>query len=206
VLGRRKTAPETLPDQRAQQPQGPGKNRPTPRRREVEAARKQPLVGAARTTAGKGGRGSSKAVRQAAREERMAARVKMMEGDERYLPARDKGPVRRFAREYVDARWNLGELLLPIMVLVLFVSFLGSALQTRYPAVYGGALAVTYALVLVAIVDAVLAAQRIKKAVKAKLGASADTHGLTMYAAVRAFQIRRTRIPRPTNKRGEFPG
>ena len=189
-----------------QLPQGAGKNRPTPKRREVEAARKQPLVGAARTSTAKGGRGGNKALRQAAREERIAARVKMMEGDERYLPVRDKGPVRRFAREYVDARWNLGELLLPIMVLVLFVSFLGSALQTKYPAVYGGALAVTYALVLVAIVDAVLMAQRIKKAVKAKLGPATDTKGLTMYSAVRAFQIRRTRIPRPNNKRGEFPG
>ena len=32
-------------------------------------------------------------------------REALANGDERYLPARDKGPVRRFVRDYVDSRF-----------------------------------------------------------------------------------------------------
>ena len=35
---------------------------------------------------------------------------------------RDKGPVRRFIRDYVDARWNIGEFMLPVMLIVLALS------------------------------------------------------------------------------------
>ena len=42
-----------------------------------------------------------------------------MTGDEANLPLRDKGPAKRFIRDYVDARWNVGEFMLPVMVLVL---------------------------------------------------------------------------------------
>ena len=113
MLGRRKTnEPEAAAKPDAEQ--GPGKNRPTPKRREVEAARRQPLVPAARTNSGKGGK-ATKEDKQAARERRVEARQRMMAGEERYLPARDQGPVRKFARDFVDARWNLGEILLPVM-------------------------------------------------------------------------------------------
>ena len=32
------------------------------------------------------------------------------QGDEKYLPARDKGPVRRYVRDFVDARLSIGTL------------------------------------------------------------------------------------------------
>ena len=202
MFGRRKTtAGTTATEQSATRPEGAGKNRPTPKRKEAEAARKQPLVPAARAK----GAGSSKAARQAAREERVKARERMMLGDERYLMARDRGPVRRFARDYVDARWNLGELLLPVMVVVLALSFVGSGLQQTNPAIYGGTLAVTYTLVVMSAADAFLMGQRLKRAVREKFGADTDTKGLAWYAVMRAFQIRRTRVPRPAVKRGEHP-
>ena len=43
----------------------------------------------------------------------------MRTGDERYLPARDKGPVRRYVRDFVDARLCMAELLLPLLVLMM---------------------------------------------------------------------------------------
>lgn len=203
MLGRRKTSEVEAPSIS----DGPGKNRPTPKRREVQAARRQPLVPSGRTT-GKGGKGdkaSGKAAREAARLERVKARERMMAGDERYLGPRDRGPLRRFARDYVDARWNLGELLLPVMVLVLLLSFLSSALRQSAPAVYGGILAVTYVLVVFSALDAVWMSTRLKRAARAKFGESLDTKGLAFYSIMRAFQMRRTRVPRVAVKRGEFP-
>ena len=33
-------------------------------------------------------------------------------------PARDAGPERRYVRDYIDARFNVGELMLPVSVLI----------------------------------------------------------------------------------------
>src|SRR5690606_21945286 len=82
-----------------------------------EAARKRPLVDNDR-----------KAAKARARDERRRAaslqHKAMLSGDEAHLPPRDRGPVRRFIRDYVDARWNIGEWLLPIMLVTLIVSYL----------------------------------------------------------------------------------
>jgi hypothetical protein len=183
-------------------PSGPGKNRPTPKRREAEAARRQPLVPAGRAS---GGKGQSKAARQAARVERMHARERMMAGDERYLAARDRGPVKRFVRDAVDARWNVGEFVLPVMLLVLVFSWVGTSLQSRNPQVYTLVFAVTYAVVVASALDAYLLTRRLKREVATRFGAEAWERGTTMYAAMRAFQIRRTRVPKPQVPRGRQP-
>ena len=46
-------------------------------------------------------------------------RQAMVTGDDAHLPARDKGPERRFIRDHIDARWNIGEFMLPVMLIVL---------------------------------------------------------------------------------------
>lgn len=52
----------------------------------------------------------------------------MQTGEEKYLPVQHKGPARRFARDYIDARWTLGEFFLPIALLVVLVMFGGTAI------------------------------------------------------------------------------
>lgn len=169
------------------------KNRPTPKRRDQEAANRRPLVVTDR-----------KAARQADREKRREAQLKvrqaMVTGDDTHLPLRDKGPLRRFVRDYVDARWNLGEFLLPVMLVVLALSFVRTAwaLTIVFVMVYG--------LLAVAAVDAFLMWRRLKKILIAKFGEDEVVkRGLAMYAVMRAFQMRRSRMPRPLVKRGEFP-
>jgi hypothetical protein len=193
---------QSAPEPPAAAPSGPGKNRPTPKRREAESARRQPLVPAGRAS---GGKGQSKAARQAARVERMHARERMMAGDERYLAARDRGPVKRFVRDAVDARWNVGEFVLPVMLLVLIFSWVGTSLQSRNPQVYTVVFAVTYAVVVASALDAYLLTRRLKRQVATKFGPEAWERGTTMYAAMRAFQIRRTRVPKPQVPRGQHP-
>lgn len=179
---------------------GDGKGKATPKRRESQAARKQPLVPTGRTAPG---RGASKETKAAARAERVRARELMMAGDERYLQPRDQGPVRRLARDTVDSRFNAGEVLLPVMLVVVILSV--SGLSRQAPQVFTPIFFAVYALVIGAAVDALLMTRRLKKRVAERFGASADTRGLTTYAAFRAFQLRRSRIPRPQVKRGERP-
>ena len=115
MFGRKKTLNDQLADAAQAHVVRPGaKNRPTPKRRDQEAANRRPLIVADRKAA----RGQDKVAR---REAMARQRQGMMAGDERYLPARDKGPRRRFIRDAVDVRWNVGEFMLPVMVLVLRV-------------------------------------------------------------------------------------
>ena len=117
TFGRKKQTEEAAaPAPQTYEPREGAKNRPTPKRRDQEAARRRPLVPTDR-----------KAAKRHAREERRKAAAlqhkAMLSGDEVHLPPRDRGPVRRFIRDYVDARWNLGEWLLPVMLVTLIVSY-----------------------------------------------------------------------------------
>lgn len=168
------------------------KNRPTPKRRDQEAARRQPLV----VTDRKAARAKEKDVR---REALAKQRQAMLTGDERHMPARDAGPVRRYIRDYVDARRNLGEIMLPIMVLMLAVSLL-RVVWAFYLVTFG-----IYFILIVAIVDAILMWRRLKKLLIAKFGASELPRGAASYTMTRVFQMRMLRMPKPQVGRGQYP-
>ena len=192
MFGRKKTLNEDLaPTASTDASARPGaKNRPTPKRREQEALNKRPLIVTDRKAA-------TKQDKTARREAMAKQRAGMMTGDEKYLPARDKGPRRRFIRDTVDARWNIGEFMLPIMLIVLLLSFVRTnwALLLVFVLVYG--------LILVAIGDALLMWRRTRRKMDAKFGGAEK--GDAWYAIMRAFQMRRTRMPKPQVDRGEHP-
>ncbi|HRW19048.1 MAG TPA: DUF3043 domain-containing protein [Dermatophilaceae bacterium] len=195
MLWSKKQAAPTPDDD--QHPERPGaKNRPTPKRRDQEAARRQPLVVTDR-----------KAARVAEREQRRAAyaqsREAMIIGDESRMPARDRGPVRRFIRDSVDARFSIGEILLPAMLVALILSMIGTSAQVLWA--FTAVFVIVYGLLGAAIFDAWLMWRRIKARLVAKFGADQIPSGSMMYAVMRAFQVRRTRLPRPQVKRGEHP-
>ena len=62
--------------------------------------------------------------RAARREQSMKMRQAMMTGDDSGLPPRDKGPVRRYVRDFVDARLSIGTLAMPMMIVVLVLTFI----------------------------------------------------------------------------------
>lgn len=169
-----------------------GKGRPTPKRKEAEAARKRPLVPADRKAAAKEARVAAKVARD---REYQALQT----GDERYLPPRDKGPVRRFVRDHVDARRNLGELFLPASIVVVLALMLTGQSAVASLVV----IVVLYTFVAATIVDAALLGRTLRRRLTEKFGEV--QRGAVMYGVLRAFQLRRTRLPRPQAKRGEFP-
>jgi hypothetical protein len=200
VFSRRKTdaTPATAPTD-VTSTTGSGKGRPTPRRKQVEAANKRPLVPAGRT-------GNSKSVRAA---ERAAAKVRreqeyqaMVTGDDRHLPVRDRGPVRRFVRDYVDARRTMLEYMLPGVLGFLVVQILAQQVSSY---AYLAVLIAFYLFVIATVVDVVLMWRRLRKRLIAKFGPATSMQGLMLYTVSRASQIRRTRMPRPQVKRGEHP-
>lgn len=169
----------------------PGKGRPTPTRKEAQAAKAQPLVGNRDKAAMK----AQRAKQSGAREQ---ARIGMMRGDERYLGPRDRGPQRRYVRDYVDARFSIGEWLIPFMIIVLLAMFLPGPIQVILVMVVWG-------FVLLAVVDAILLGFRLKGRLAEKFGADRVQPGFRWYAAMRAFQFRMLRMPKPQVKRFQFP-
>src|SRR5947209_10364123 len=138
-------------------PVGPGKGRATPSRREAEQARRKPLVPTDRKAA-------AKASRSKIAEERAKARAGMAAGDERYLMARDRGPQRRYARDAIDARWTLGELLFPLAAVLLIVTFV---VPTQIEFVLFPLL---YVFVGIMVLDAWIRSRRIRRELAAKFG------------------------------------
>lgn len=170
---------------------GGGKGRPTPSRKEREAARKRPLVADDRKEARKEARAKMQQTRN-------RARVGLANGEERYLPARDKGPQRKYIRDHVDARYSVGEFLLPVMVVVLIVTAFPS--EIAYFALFG-----VWTFVALAILDVVLLGFSLKRKLGAKFGEDRVERGYRWYAAMRALQLRPMRLPKPQVKRGAFP-
>ena len=179
-------APDTAPDADA----GPGKNRPTPTRAEQEAARKRPLV-----TDTKEARARAKADLASQREK---ARIGMANGEEKYLPVRDRGPQRKFVRDFVDAGWHAGELLMPLMLVVILVSLVQNTAIVYYSFV------ALWVFILFVVGDMIITSHRVKKLAREKFGDRIEK-GLGWYAAMRTIQMRFMRLPKPQVKRGGYP-
>ena len=177
-----------------------GKGRPTPTRKEAEAARKAALAG---TTDPKASR---KAERSAARQARYDAQQALRSGDEKRLPARDAGPVKSFVRDSVDGRISMGEIFIPVAVLVLVLGFV------RVQAVQVVLLWVWLFVLIGVVVDSMFIVWRLRRNLrlqfpdadpKSSYGHDARgnlTYGLkgaTTYGVIRSLQIRQLRLPKP---------
>ncbi|MDO5617709.1 DUF3043 domain-containing protein [Kocuria sp.] len=166
-----------------------GKGRPTPSRRQQEAARHQPLVPKDRKAA-------KVADRQTRREQRLHVQQRMASGDERYLPVRDRGPQRSYVRDWVDSRFCMAELLMPIAILALIFMLIPTGMQEIVMAMF-------YALLIVVVLDSVFLVFSVKRAVRKKFGDVQS--GTGFYALTRSINWRSTRMPRPRVGRGRRP-
>jgi len=177
-----------------------GKGRPTPTRREAERRNRHPIVAgsALPSNATKEEKKAARTARRAAADaQRRLQRQAMMTGDEAHLPARDRGPARRWARDYVDARRSVGEFFLPLALLVLVMS----VIPNRWMQL--ASVAVLYSMMLAVIVDSFLLRRTLKRETESRFGDKAA--GAPGYGMVRALQYRRFRMPRAQVPRGQYP-
>ena len=170
-----------------------GKGRATPTRKEREAANLRPLVSSDR----KAGNKASRAKMNEAREK---ARVGMANGDEKFLPMKDKGAQRRYIRDYVDARWSVGELIIPMMFLVIILTVIFEKNAMGSVAIF-----LLWGFFLVAVIDCIIAGLLIQRKLTAKYGAEKVQKGNRWYTAMRALQLRPMRLPKPQVRRRAFP-
>lgn len=167
-----------------------GKGRATPSRKEAEQARKKQMK---TPVTRKEQLKKQKSTRDAARARTREAMANG--GDDRYLPPRDQGPVRRFARDFVDSRFNVAEVLLPILVGVFIISIV-------FPRATFLVLVLWTVTILATVVDEVLLTRKLRKQLKTRFGPG-EARGSVAYAVLRTSQIRRFRLPKAQVKRGE---
>ena len=162
-----------------------GKGRPTPTRKEAEAAAK------ARAKAPRNRKDAVRLERRRRAEQNAKVRDALKTGEERYLPARDQGPVRRFIRDFVDARLSMAELLLPLLLIIMIT-------QAISPGFSNGLWSAT---VLLVGFDTVLLVFKLKRELRRRF-ADVSTKGAAGYAILRALQFRKLRLPKPQVKLG----
>ena len=160
------------------------KGKPTPKRKEAQAKLKvSPLSPTASKEA-------KKTLKAQARVRRLEARAAYMRGEESALPVKDKGPARRFVRNYVDERKSVTDYFLVFIMFILFLTVIPS------PAVQLGAIALMYSAMIWVAIDGFLLSRRVKKIVAEKFPGE-PTKGLGLYGWMRSTQLRRLRAPSP---------
>lgn len=171
------------PDPTSAAPQGKG--RPTPTRKEAEAARK-----AAKSGVPSDPKAARKAARDADRRARYEQQQALRNGDPHRLPPRDAGPVRAWVRDHVDSRVSAGELFIPVAVLVLLLGFV------RVPWIQVALLWV-WAITLIAVVaDTLWLIYRLRGGLAREFPGE-STKGAVTYGVMRALQLRSLRLPKP---------
>jgi hypothetical protein len=162
-----------------------GKGRPTPKRSEAQGRRTGPPPPPPTTR-----KEAYKRMRSQQAVRRTEARTGAARGDDSYLPARDRGPVRRLVRDVVDTRRNVGSFFLAIAG----VALVGTVVPNMAVRSYASFL--LFAFFLLLIVDSVVLARRIRRKVAERFP-DAPTRGLALYGISRSTMIRRWRFPKP---------
>src|SRR5215831_7654238 len=178
-----------------------GKGRPTPKRSQAERNRYQSITGS--TTSGRGTRTGTGPKGKLTPEEKAKARTErarrteaMRRGEEWALGPRDRGPIKKLARDYVDSHRRPSEYYMYVLVVLLVALLSRNAVLNTYVS----------PLVLVLIVVVVIDGYLIRRAIHrlaAERYPGESTRGITTYAVMRALQIRRFRMPAPRLKPGD---
>jgi hypothetical protein len=169
------------------------KGRPTPSRKEAQAARKQALSIPADPKAAK------KALRDRERVARAEQRTALLAGDQKAMPARDQGPVRAYIRDFVDSRFTAAEYFVFVAIGVLALGFIQNAvIQTWVSLVW-------FALTGIILLDTGYLLWRLNRSLKQEFPDKSDRKGATFYAVMRTLQLRRLSLPPPRVRRGGAP-
>ncbi len=173
-------------------PQSP-KGRPTPKRSEAQTQRRR-----ASSSAPTDRKAAMKRQREARRADLAKQREALATGDERYLPARDKGPVRRFVRDFVDSRFCIAEYFLPLAVIILILSVI------QVQNIQNISLLLWLGVIVLIVVDSIGLTFRLRKQLAERFP-DTPKRGAVAYGLMRTLQMRRLRLPKPQVKRGERP-
>jgi Protein of unknown function (DUF3043) len=139
---------------------------------------------------------AARGARQRDRIDRQRKAQALQRGEEWALPAKDRGPVRALARNYVDARHGVGEYYM-ISIVVLIVLLVIPSATAKFVSEF-----VVLALLLILAGEAFWVGRRVERMARERFPGQ-STRGLKMYVALRGITMRRMRVPKPVVNRGD---
>jgi hypothetical protein len=182
-----------------------GKGRATPTRRDATGRRRGPAPTPPRTQReasklAKANRPDKEQRREQRAREAEKRRIGIAKGDSRYLPPRDRGPVRAYVRDLVDSRPHLLGLFMPLALLVVLSAFVPAPTFQRYMSMF------SLVLLVVMIGEGTYLGLTLSRKAREKFpDEQISGLGTGWYAFTRATQPRRIRIPKPQVERGANP-
>ena len=182
---------KTSDNKTGRSPAEAAKGRPTPKRSVAEAKRRQPITGSRAPAAPRTPEDKSKA-----RASRATKYDAMKRGEAWALNPRDRGPTRALARDFVDSKRRISEYYMYVLVVLLAAVFLRNSKTQEIIS------PLVLVLVAVILLDAFLIRRSLTRLIAERLPGE-TTRGLTMYATMRALQIRRFRVPAPRVQPGQ---
>lgn len=168
-----------------------GKKGPTPKRREREAENFKPLVPEDRKEARRQAQAKMRA-------EQSKAREGMARGDDRYLRPGERGPQKRFLRDFIDSRFTLGELLIPAMFLVILATMLPQASNATVIAMIA-----IWVFLALCVAEGILYGVIVRRKVAEVVGEERVEKGFLIQALSRSMQMRFLRLPKAQVRRFE---
>ncbi|OZG50086.1 DUF3043 domain-containing protein [Bombiscardovia coagulans] len=175
-----------------------GKGKPTPKRKQAEQKNLRPLVPKDR-------KASRKAAKERIRAKEDEQYEAMRTGDLAHMPQAERLPWRIYIRDYVDARLGISEFTMPAILLFFVIAIASSFFS---PTIYFGITILIYVYAIAVIIDLAYMWHKLKKKLIHKFGERSVARGSrsASYACMRAWQLRRWRIPKPKYaKRGHWP-
>ena len=166
------------------------KGRPTPKRRDSEAARRN------KTVPPKDRKEAKTRLREEKTKERAELMSALRSGDERHYPPRDRGPARHIARNWVDGRRNVGDYFWPAVIVAIVLIVL------PVPALQAGSSMLLVGFYLVLMGDTAWSLIGLRNLVRDKVPDELARKGTLPYAFGRSLQSRRRRLPACQVERG----
>jgi hypothetical protein len=162
-----------------------GKGRPTPKRSEKQR-RTGPVAPPPQTR-----KEAARRQKEQAAAARQAIKEGAARGDERYLAKRDAGEVRALVRDTVDARRNVGVVLLPLALVLIVTNLTGNRqLQSL-------GLLLWLVAILAMVADIAMTTVAIRKRVREQHPEESRLAGHVSYGLLRSTVLRRFRLPPP---------
>jgi hypothetical protein len=184
-----KSSADTSQTPRPTETKSSGKRAPTPKRKEVQARNQHPVITKDRKLA-------RKRAREMQARERDSEYLAMKTGDINKMPLKDRGEEKLYIRNFVDSRFHLSQLFIPIALALVATLFLPPIKSD--PVVANIFVILVYGFMLACGVEIFLQWRVMKKQMRDYFGPKLmfRGQGYTNYMFVRMLQFPKMRLPK----------
>ena len=174
------------------------KDKPTLKRKQAQKLRSKPLI-----ISNIDKNSQKKEQKKRLEEIKEKRRMALETGDEKYLPLRDQGIVKKITRDFIDSHTSISEFFMPVALIIIILFYVTTGvLKNNFLATI--IVLFMYIFMFAMIVDSVIKGFQLSHYLKKEKNYKQIPRGTVWYGVSRSFQFRKLRLPKPQVKRGEL--